>query len=109
MKRSGGASRSTSTSSPPRTTGATATSPSSSAASIVQSIGAHGLRGETGWARIVVEKPFGRDRESARKLNEIVQTVFREDEVFRIDHYLGKETVQNILVFRFANTLFEPL
>ncbi|HEY7624334.1 MAG TPA: glucose-6-phosphate dehydrogenase [Candidatus Limnocylindria bacterium] len=76
---------------------------------IVKAIGGHRLRGETGWARVVVEKPFGRDRESARELNEVMHTVFREDEVFRIDHYLGKETVQNILVMRFANGIFEPI
>jgi len=76
---------------------------------IVKAIGAHGLRGSTGWSRVVIEKPFGRDRESARVLTETIHTVFREDEVFRIDHYLGKETVQNILVMRFANGIFEPL
>jgi glucose-6-phosphate 1-dehydrogenase len=76
---------------------------------IVKAIGAHGLRGKTGWARIVIEKPFGHDRESARVLTETIHTVFREDEVFRIDHYLGKETVQNILVLRFANAIFEPV
>ena len=61
---------------------------------IVKAIGEHRLRGQTGWARIVVEKPFGHDRESARALNEVVHIVFREDEVFRIDHSLGTETVQ---------------
>ena len=76
---------------------------------IVEAIGEHRLRGDTGWARIVVEKPFGHDRASALELNEIVHTVFREDEVFRIDHYLGKETVQNILVMRFSNGIFEPI
>jgi glucose-6-phosphate 1-dehydrogenase len=83
--------------------------PPSAYASIVTAIGAHDLRGRTGWARVVVEKPFGHDRESARQLTEVIQTVFREDEVFRIDHYLGKETVQNILVMRFANGIFEPI
>ena len=78
-------------------------------ASIVRAIGEHRLRGDTGWARVVIEKPFGHDRESARELTEILHTVFREDEVFRIDHYLGKETVQNILVMRFANGIFEPI
>ena len=78
-------------------------------AAIIEAIGAHGLRGETGWARVVVEKPFGRDLATAMKLTEIVHSVFREDEVFRIDHYLGKETVQNILVLRFANGIFEPV
>jgi glucose-6-phosphate 1-dehydrogenase len=76
---------------------------------IVKAIGAHRLRGPTGWSRIVVEKPFGRDRTSARALTESIHEVFREGEIFRIDHYLGKETVQNILVMRFANGIFEPL
>jgi glucose-6-phosphate 1-dehydrogenase len=64
---------------------------------------------EQGTAAIVVEKPFGHDLESARALNLQVNAVFREEQVFRIDHYLGKETVQNILVFRFANGIFEPI
>ncbi len=63
----------------------------------------------TGWRRLVVEKPFGIDRASAHDLNDVAHSVFREDQVFRIDHYLGKETVQNLLVFRFANTIFEPI
>ena len=58
---------------------------------------------------MVIEKPFGHDLESARQLNDIVESVFPPDAVFRIDHYLGKETVQNILALRFANQLFEPL
>lgn len=62
-----------------------------------------------GWARIVVEKPFGHDRRSAAELNRRLHRWFREDQVFRIDHYLGKETVQNILVFRLANGIFEPV
>lgn len=62
-----------------------------------------------GWRRIVIEKPFGEDLESARKLNYDLQHIFREDQIYRIDHYLGKETVQNILVFRFANQFIEPL
>ncbi|MCY4366313.1 MAG: glucose-6-phosphate dehydrogenase [Chloroflexi bacterium] len=61
------------------------------------------------WRRLVVEKPFGTDLASARELNDIAHSVFREDQVFRIDHYLGKETVQNLLVFRFANAIFEPV
>ncbi|AIG64093.1 glucose-6-phosphate dehydrogenase [Corynebacterium atypicum] len=60
------------------------------------------------WRRVIVEKPFGHDLESARSLNQTINSVFPEDSVFRIDHYLGKETVQNILAVRFANQLFEP-
>ncbi len=62
-----------------------------------------------GWRRLVIEKPFGHDLASARALNEVLHEHFREDQIYRIDHYLGKETVQNILVFRFANTIFEPV
>jgi len=65
--------------------------------------------GPNGWRRIVIEKPFGRDLESARELNRAVHAVFDESQVYRIDHYLGKETAQNILFFRFANTIFEPV
>ncbi|MCK7641467.1 glucose-6-phosphate dehydrogenase [Corynebacterium sp. CCM 8835] len=61
------------------------------------------------WRRVIIEKPFGHDQESARELNRIVNAVFPEDSVFRIDHYLGKETVQNIMALRFANQLFDPL
>ena len=61
------------------------------------------------WTRVVIEKPFGRSLETARDLNRLVLSCFGEHQVYRIDHYLGKETVQNILVFRFANTIFEPL
>ncbi|MGH9444535.1 MAG: glucose-6-phosphate dehydrogenase [Terriglobia bacterium] len=64
--------------------------------------------GGQSWTRIVIEKPFGRDLASARELNQIVTCVFKEDQVYRIDHYLGKETVQNLLVFRFGNGIFEP-
>jgi glucose-6-phosphate 1-dehydrogenase len=60
-----------------------------------------------GWTRVVVEKPFGTDLDSARHLNEVLHRHFSEDQIFRIDHYLAKETVQNLLVFRFANMLFE--
>jgi glucose-6-phosphate 1-dehydrogenase len=74
---------------------------------IVRGIGT--MKRPEGFSRVVVEKPFGRDLASARKLNETVHKVFPEDEVYRIDHYLGKETVQNILVFRFANSIFEPV
>ncbi len=62
-----------------------------------------------GWRRVVVEKPFGEDLASAKKLNALVDSVFTAQDVFRIDHYLGKETVQNLLALRFANTLFEPI
>ena len=66
-------------------------------------------RTKEGWARLVVEKPFGHDRGSARELNEHIRRWFDESEVFRIDHYLGKETVQNVLALRFANGIFEPI
>ena len=62
-----------------------------------------------GWRRLVVEKPFGTDLASSHALNDVAHSVFREEQVFRIDHYLGKETVQNLLVFRFANAIFEPI
>ncbi len=65
--------------------------------------------GFPGWVRVVIEKPYGRDLDSAMELNQKVHQVFNEKQIFRIDHYLGKETVQNILVFRFANGIFEPL
>ena len=68
----------------------------------------HELRGG-GWRRVVIEKPFGRDSESARHLNHEVGRVLRESQVYRIDHYLGKETVRNLLVFRFGNGIFEPV
>src|SRR5207237_6672663 len=58
---------------------------------------------------VVIEKPFGRDLESAKKLNQEIKQVLNEDQIYRIDHYLGKETVQNILVFRFGNGIFEPI
>jgi glucose-6-phosphate 1-dehydrogenase len=77
---------------------------------IIGNIGAAGLaHAPNGWTRIVIEKPFGRDLESARALNRQLTSVFDEEQVYRIDHYLGKETVQNILVFRFANGIFEPV
>ncbi|MGD0831015.1 MAG: glucose-6-phosphate dehydrogenase [Terracidiphilus sp.] len=76
-------------------------------AGIVENLGALGMAQPK--ASIVIEKPFGHDLDSARKLNSQVNAVFNEDQVFRIDHYLGKETVQNILVFRFANGIFEPI
>ena len=80
---------------------------------IIRQLGRVGLqsggKNGVGWARIIVEKPFGHDLESAKALNHDLLQVFREDQVYRIDHYLGKETVQNILVFRFANGIFEPI
>jgi len=87
---------------------------------IIQQLDRHGLVERAGptraggdgrrpWTRVVVEKPFGRDLKSAQALNRTLLRVFREGQIYRIDHYLGKETVQNILVFRFANGIFEPL
>jgi glucose-6-phosphate 1-dehydrogenase len=77
---------------------------------IVEGLGAAGLaRNTQGWTRIILEKPFGRDLQSAHELNEIVSRVFDEPSVYRIDHYLGKETVQNIMMFRFGNSMFEPI
>jgi glucose-6-phosphate 1-dehydrogenase len=77
---------------------------------IIRNIGSSSLMDHNcGWTRIVIEKPYGRDLESAVRLDDIVHSVFSENQIFRIDHYLGKETVQNILVFRFANGIFEPL
>ena len=76
----------------------------------VHGLGASGLaREDGGWRRVVIEKPFGSNLETAKDLNRVVHDVFDESQVYRIDHYLGKETVQNLLVFRFANTLFEPV
>lgn len=67
------------------------------------------LNGDGPWSRVVIEKPFGRDLDSARTLNRLAHEVLHESQIYRIDHYLGKETVQNILVFRFGNAIFEPL
>ena len=79
-------------------------------AEIIESLGAHGMANpEQGTVRTVIEKPFGHDLESAKELNRRVNAVFDERQVFRIDHYLGKETVQNILMFRFSNSIFEQL
>lgn len=77
---------------------------------IIRRLGEAGLnRSAPGWTRIIIEKPFGHDLDSARDLNAQVHAAFEEDQVYRIDHYLGKETVQNILALRFANAIFEPL
>ena len=78
-------------------------------APIAHGIGAAGLGKGSGWRRLVVEKPFGHDLASARELSNRLHEVFDETDVYRIDHYLGKETVQNILAFRFGNGIFEPL
>ncbi len=74
-----------------------------------QGVGAAGLGKGNGWRRLVVEKPFGHDLASARELSDRLHEVFNEADLYRIDHYLGKETVQNILAFRFGNGIFEPL
>ena len=79
---------------------------------IIHQLGQAGLakpKTEKSWTRIIIEKPFGRDLASARQLNSTVLSVFEESQVYRIDHYLGKQTVQNLLVFRFGNGIFEPL
>ena len=80
-------------------------------ASIVQQLGACGLaKQENGkWRRVVIEKPFGTDLDSAKALNRDIKSVLQESQIYRIDHYLGKETVQNIMVFRFDNAIFEPI
>jgi glucose-6-phosphate 1-dehydrogenase len=84
--------------------------PPSAFGTIVRQLGDAGLaRATNGWRRVIVEKPYGRDLESARALDAELHGVLREEQIFRIDHYLGKETVQNILVFRFANGVFEPI
>jgi glucose-6-phosphate 1-dehydrogenase len=77
---------------------------------IVKSLGGSGLVQEKdGWRRVVIEKPFGTDLDTARQLNQAVHKELEERQIYRIDHYLGKETVQNLLVFRFANAIFEPV
>lgn len=77
---------------------------------IIQNIGRNELQKERGgWTRIVVEKPYGHDLDSAEELDDEIHAVFSEEQIYRIDHYLGKDTVQNILVLRFANAIFEPL
>jgi glucose-6-phosphate 1-dehydrogenase len=78
-------------------------------AAVIEHIGHAGLHRGNGWRRLVIEKPFGSDLSSAGELNDKLHEVFPEEDVYRIDHYLGKETVQNILAFRFGNGIFEPL
>jgi glucose-6-phosphate 1-dehydrogenase len=88
-----------------------ATQPSAFA-EVIGQLGRVGLDHEVhggGWRRVIIEKPFGRDLDSATRLNREVGKVFRESQIYRIDHYLGKETVRNLLVFRFGNGIFEPL
>ena len=77
---------------------------------IPECLAAHGLNTEEeGWKRIIVEKPFGYDEKTAQELDVQIHRFFEEHQIYRIDHYLGKETVQNLLVLRFSNGLFEPL
>ncbi len=81
--------------------------PPAAFSTVVEQIGKR--RTTAGWTRVIVEKPFGHDRASAKALNEELHQYFQEEEIFRIDHYLGKETVQNMLALRFANGIFEPI
>ena len=83
--------------------------PQSAFEAVITSLGVAGLAGLTGSARVIVEKPFGRDLASARELNRIAQLHFPERSIFRIDHYLGKEAIMNLLYFRFANSFLEPI
>ncbi|MBP1625145.1 MAG: glucose-6-phosphate dehydrogenase, partial [Acidobacteria bacterium] len=83
--------------------------PTPSLADILSGLAGAGLNQSSGWVRIVVEKPFGYDLASAEDLVRLIQKYFTEKQVYRIDHYLGKETVQNLLVFRFGNPIFESL
>ncbi|MBI5587306.1 MAG: glucose-6-phosphate dehydrogenase [Deltaproteobacteria bacterium] len=84
--------------------------PPSAYAEIADKLGMAGMSDESnGWSRLVIEKPFGRDLKSALELNETLYKNFKEEQIYRIDHYLGKDTVQNILMLRFANTIFEPI
>ena len=80
-------------------------------APVAKQLGQAGLTQETDgkWARVIVEKPFGRDLDSAKQLNRELKQILDEQQIYRIDHYLGKETVQNLMVFRFANAIAEPL
>jgi glucose-6-phosphate 1-dehydrogenase len=82
--------------------------PPAAISTVVEQIGSR-REGQAGWTRVIVEKPFGRDLASARALTEELRQYFHEQEIFRIDHYLGKETVQNLLALRFANGIFEPV
>jgi glucose-6-phosphate 1-dehydrogenase len=75
----------------------------------ITKLGDAGLNHSSGWTRLVIEKPFGRDLASARQLNALIHRYYNESQVYRIDHYLGKETVQNLLVFRYSNALFETV
>jgi len=83
--------------------------PPQSLSATVQRLGEAGLNRSPGWTRLVIEKPFGHDLDSARELDAAIKRHFTEEQTYRIDHYLGKETVQNLLVFRFANSIFEAL
>ena len=83
--------------------------PPSGFAPSIEGLGGAGLNQSSGWTRLVIEKPFGRDLASAQDLNRLLHRYFEESQIYRIDHYLGKETVQNLLVFRFANPLFESV
>jgi glucose-6-phosphate 1-dehydrogenase len=88
--------------------------PPSFYADIVARLGEHGLvspnaKSDEGWTRVIIEKPFGHDLRSAVDLNTRIHDVFKEEQIYRIDHYLGKETVQNIMAFRFANSIIEPI
>jgi glucose-6-phosphate 1-dehydrogenase len=77
---------------------------------VIRNLGEHGLaRSNSGYVRIIVEKPFGRDLSSARRLNSLLESYFDESQIYRIDHYLGKETVQNLMMLRFGNGIFEPV
>ena len=76
---------------------------------IAKNLKSEGVTATNGWSRLVIEKPFGHDLPSAKALNEEIREAFTEDQIYRIDHYLGKQMVQNIEVIRFANAIFEPL
>src|SRR5690606_29566055 len=76
---------------------------------IAQKLKEYGLKESAGWTRLIIEKPFGTNLETAKKLNSEIREAFHEDQIYRIDHYLGKEMVQNIEVLRFANGIFEHL